>query len=128
MPAAYAACAGLLSSEHDAFTHVLVDEAGQALLPEALIPLTLLRLPRAEDAGAGKASSDGAGAAWDVLGPAATGWGAVLCGDPQQLGPVVQSPAAAASGLGTSLLEQWIAYHSATANLYQEQASGWAWE
>ena len=44
---------------------------------------------------------------------------AVLCGDPKQLGPVVRSPAAAAGwqgeGLAQSLLERFIAHHSADA-------------
>ena len=44
---------------------------------------------------------------------------AVLCGDPKQLGPVVRSPAAAAGwqgeGLAQSLLERFIAHHSANA-------------
>lgn len=42
-------------------------------MPEALIPLSLLAPPPAARAGAGP------------------GWGAVLCGDPRQLGPVVRS-------------------------------------
>jgi hypothetical protein len=71
------------------FTHVLIDEAGQAMLPEALIPLGLLS-PRGS------------------LDP---GWGAVLCGDPRQLGPVVRSAAAAGAGLASSLLEQLIEAH-----------------
>ncbi|KXZ41162.1 hypothetical protein GPECTOR_704g854 [Gonium pectorale] len=62
------------------FTHVLVDEAGQALLPEVLIPLTLRT----------------------------QGGAAMLCGDPRQLGPVVRSASAARDGLATSLLEQLI--------------------
>ena len=72
------------------FSHVLIDEGGQALLPEALIPLSLLRPPP----------------------PPSTGWGAVLCGDPQQLGPTVRSPVAAGAGLAASLLERLIHAHS----------------
>ena len=49
-----------------AFTHILVDEAGQALGPETLIPLSL-------------------------AGPSTR---VVLCGDPQQLGPLVTPPGA----------------------------------
>ncbi|GIL79433.1 hypothetical protein Vretimale_18310 [Volvox reticuliferus] len=59
------------------FTHVLVDEAGQALLPEVLIPITL-RAP---------------------------GGAAMLCGDPRQLEPIVRSASAARNGLAISLLE-----------------------
>eukprot|EP00887_Chlorella_sp_A99_P008046 scaffold12.g8046.t1 len=82
-----------------AFTHVLVDEAGQALLPEALIPLALLGRPAG---GAAAAAAD-------------AGWGALLCGDPRQLGPIVHSQTAAAAGLATSLLELCIAHHAAAA-------------
>lgn len=81
--------------ETPGFTHVLIDEGGQALLPEALIPLVLLR-PN------GAPSTD-------------TGWGAVVCGDPQQLGPTVRSPAAATSGLSSSLLERLISAHTEAA-------------
>jgi hypothetical protein len=77
------------------FTHVLIDEAGQALAPEALLPLGLLR-PGGDD-------------------PLDPGWGSLLAGDPQQLGPVVRSPVAAAAGLGGSLLEALIACHAAAA-------------
>lgn len=62
-------------------THILVDEAAQALLPETLIPLTL----------ATPSSS------------------IVLAGDPNQLGPTVHSIEAARGGLRQSLLERWIA-------------------
>ncbi|EFN55641.1 hypothetical protein CHLNCDRAFT_133825 [Chlorella variabilis] len=67
-----------------------------ALLPEALIPLSLLK-PRTAG------------------GEAGAGWGAVLCGDPRQLGPVVRSQMAAGAGLATSLLEICIGHHSAAA-------------
>ncbi|EIE26144.1 P-loop containing nucleoside triphosphate hydrolase protein [Coccomyxa subellipsoidea C-169] len=72
------------------FTHVMIDEAGQALLPEALVPLTLLRQE--------------------------PGCRALLCGDPRQLGPVVRSVAAATGGglgdgLTISLLERFIDAH-----------------
>ncbi|TRY96813.1 hypothetical protein DNTS_015987 [Danionella cerebrum] len=61
------------------FTHVFVDEAGQATEPETLIPLSLL--------------SESSGQI-------------VLAGDPKQLGPVIKSKLASAYGLGTSLLER----------------------
>lgn len=128
-------CAGLLQGQ--AFTHVLIDEAGQALLPEALIPLSLLRPPplpagdpntSALSASSGTSAGSGSGTVLaesakeaGSLGSECRGWGAVLCGDPQQLGPVVHSPAAAAAGLGTSLLERWIACHAAAAPLYESQ-------
>ncbi|XP_039285070.1 probable RNA helicase armi isoform X2 [Nilaparvata lugens] len=59
------------------FTHVLVDEAGQATEPEILVPLSLL------DNKTGQS---------------------VLVGDPQQLGPVIFSRHAKQLGLGTSLI------------------------
>uniref|UniRef100_W5NEM5 RNA helicase n=1 Tax=Lepisosteus oculatus TaxID=7918 RepID=W5NEM5_LEPOC len=61
------------------FTHVFIDEAGQASEPEILIPLGLL------------SERDGQ---------------IVLAGDPCQLGPVVKSRLASAFGLGVSLLER----------------------
>ncbi|XP_053775794.1 RNA helicase Mov10l1 [Desmodus rotundus] len=61
------------------FTHVFVDEAGQASEPECLIPLGLVS---------------------DVGGQI------VLAGDPMQLGPVIKSRLAMAYGLNVSLLER----------------------
>ncbi|XP_065129006.1 RNA helicase Mov10l1 [Paramisgurnus dabryanus] len=61
------------------FTHVFLDEAGQATEPETLIPLGLL--------------SEGGGQI-------------VLAGDPKQLGPVIKSKIASAFGLGVSFLER----------------------
>ncbi|KAM8752011.1 RNA helicase Mov10l1 isoform 2-T2 [Acanthopagrus schlegelii] len=64
------------------FTHVFLDEAGQATEPESLIPISLV------------SEKDGQ---------------IVLAGDPCQLGPVVKSKLAAAFGLGVSLLERLMA-------------------
>uniref|UniRef100_A0AAR2K7F0 RNA helicase n=1 Tax=Pygocentrus nattereri TaxID=42514 RepID=A0AAR2K7F0_PYGNA len=64
------------------FTHVFLDEAGQATEPESLIPLGLL----SEKTGQ-----------------------VVLAGDPKQLGPIVKSKLAEAFGLGVSLLERLMA-------------------
>ncbi|KAM9311728.1 RNA helicase Mov10l1 [Gastrophryne carolinensis] len=61
------------------FTHVFVDEAGQASEPECLIPLGLVS---------------------EVTGQI------VLSGDPMQLGPVIKSRIALAYGLHVSLLER----------------------
>uniref|UniRef100_A0A8C7EKS7 RNA helicase n=1 Tax=Neovison vison TaxID=452646 RepID=A0A8C7EKS7_NEOVI len=61
------------------FTHVFVDEAGQASEPECLIPLGLV--------------SDANGQI-------------VLAGDPMQLGPVIKSRLAMAYGLSVSMLER----------------------
>ncbi|XP_078139377.1 RNA helicase Mov10l1 [Centroberyx gerrardi] len=64
------------------FTHVFLDEAGQATEPESLIPMSLV------------SERDGQ---------------IVLAGDPCQLGPVVKSKLASAFGLGVSLLERLMA-------------------
>ncbi|XP_029379365.1 RNA helicase Mov10l1 [Echeneis naucrates] len=64
------------------FTHVFLDEAGQATEPESLIPMSLL------------SERDGQ---------------IVLAGDPCQLGPIVKSKLAANFGLGVSLLERLMA-------------------
>ncbi len=75
------------------FTHVFVDEAGQATEPESLIPL------------AGLVGQRGL---------------VVLSGDPNQLGPVNQSPLAKKNGLDTSLLERAMT----GCDLYQRDGEG----
>lgn len=59
------------------FTHILIDEAGQCLETETLIPMTFIN----QNCGT-----------------------VVLAGDPMQLGPVVMSSHASDRGFGTSLL------------------------
>ncbi|XP_006888176.1 PREDICTED: putative helicase Mov10l1 [Elephantulus edwardii] len=76
------------------FTHVFVDEAGQASEPECLIPLGLIS---------------------DVSGQI------VLAGDPMQLGPVIKSRLAMAYGLNVSMLERLM---SRPAYLRDEDAFG----
>ncbi|XP_007454145.1 PREDICTED: putative helicase Mov10l1 [Lipotes vexillifer] len=76
------------------FTHVFVDEAGQASEPECLIPLGLVS---------------------DVSGQI------VLAGDPMQLGPVIKSRLATAYGLHVSMLERLM---SRPAYLRDEDAFG----
>ncbi|NWX99070.1 M10L1 helicase, partial [Nothoprocta ornata] len=61
------------------FTHVILDEAGQASEPESLIPLGLISEANGQ---------------------------IVLVGDPKQLGPVIKSEVAVAFGLNVSLLER----------------------
>ncbi|XP_077581896.1 putative helicase mov-10-B.1 [Stigmatopora nigra] len=62
------------------FTHIFVDEAGQATEPECLIPLAGLLDPKSGQV--------------------------VLAGDHKQLGPIVTSPLADKYGMGISLLER----------------------
>lgn len=77
------ACANL-------FSHVVVDEAGQASEPEVLCAITHTLARGAATAGA-------AGAGGPRL---------LLAGDPRQLGPVIASPLALKHGLGLSLVER----------------------
>ncbi|XP_040405316.1 RNA helicase Mov10l1 isoform X4 [Cygnus olor] len=63
------------------FTHVILDEAGQACEPESLIPIGLISEANGQ---------------------------IVLVGDPKQLGPVIKSKIALAFGLNLSLLERLI--------------------
>jgi len=61
------------------FSHVLVDEAGQATEPEIMIPLNFIHSDHGQ---------------------------VILAGDPMQLGPVVQSKLARYFGLGESFLSR----------------------
>ncbi|XP_070160870.1 probable RNA helicase armi isoform X1 [Polyergus mexicanus] len=61
------------------FSHVLVDEAGQATEPEIMIPLNFIHSEQGQ---------------------------VILAGDPMQLGPVVQSKLAAYFGFGESFLSR----------------------
>ncbi|KAI3369856.1 hypothetical protein L3Q82_024666, partial [Scortum barcoo] len=72
------------------FTHIFVDEAGQAVEPECVIAIAgLLSAQKGQ---------------------------LVLAGDPKQLGPIVRSPIALEHGLGLSLLERLMRDNS----LYQK--------
>ncbi|XP_048054939.1 putative helicase mov-10-B.2 [Megalobrama amblycephala] len=76
------------------FTHIFIDEAGQAVEPECLIGVAGLLDP--------------------VKGQL------VLAGDPQQLGPVLRSPLAQLHGLSQSLLERLMKQNT----LYQKSQDG----
>ena len=71
--------AAILRAFNVTFTYVFVDEAGQALEPECLIPVSLLAGRRGQ---------------------------LVLAGDPLQLGPVVFSSLASDNVLSISMLER----------------------
>lgn len=74
------------------FSHVFVDEAGQAVEPECVIAIAGLL-----SAGRGQL---------------------VLAGDPKQLGPILRSPLASQFGLGLSLLERLMKHNA----LYQKSS------
>jgi len=78
------------------FTHVFMDESGQATEPETLIPLAKLL-----DPASGK------------------GGQVVMAGDLKQLGPVLRSPIAIKNGLSVSLLERLMT----TCSLYERKDS-----
>ncbi|CAH0546496.1 unnamed protein product [Brassicogethes aeneus] len=61
------------------FSHIVVDESGQASEPEVLIPVTFLDKYNGQ---------------------------VILAGDPVQLGPVISNPFASDNGLGESFLER----------------------
>jgi helicase MOV-10 len=75
----------LVAMGSDHFTHVFIDECGQAVEPAALVPIAGV-LRKAKD---------------DELGGQV-----ILAGDPMQLGPVCSSMEAEHFGLGISLLER----------------------
>ncbi|XP_028262753.1 putative helicase mov-10-B.1 [Parambassis ranga] len=76
------------------FSHVFVDEGGQAVEPECIIAVAGLLSPEK-----------------GLL---------VLAGDPKQLGPILRSPLALQHGLGLSLLERLMTDSA----LYQKSESG----
>ncbi|CAN7937013.1 unnamed protein product [Ixodes hexagonus] len=82
------------------FTHIFVDEAGQSLEPECLIPVVGLMSP------------------WNPR-KKGTGGHLILAGDPLQLGPVICNQWCRDHGLGMSLLERLM-----TLPPYQRQADG----
>ena len=67
--------------EKSDFSHIFLDEAGHAMEPEALIPISGFFNKKKKTQ-------------------------VVLAGDPKQLGPVVRSPLAVKNGLQISLLER----------------------
>ncbi|XP_073707601.1 putative helicase mov-10-B.1 isoform X2 [Garra rufa] len=76
------------------FTHIFIDEAGQAVEPECIIGIAGLLDPLQGQL--------------------------VLAGDPKQLGPVLRSPMAQLHGLGQSFLERLMKHNT----LYQKSQDG----
>ena len=90
------------------FTHVIVDEAGQATETEALLPASLLAgSPHAQVytlLGEGERGKPCVALLFSIPSPQL-----VLAGDPLQLGPILSSRQAGALGLSLSLLERIMA-------------------
>uniref|UniRef100_A0A673J831 RNA helicase n=1 Tax=Sinocyclocheilus rhinocerous TaxID=307959 RepID=A0A673J831_9TELE len=86
--------AGRYSIRNGHFTHIFIDEAGQAMEPECIIGIAGLLDPEKGQL--------------------------VLAGDPKQLGPVLRSPLAQLHGLGQSLLERLMKQNA----LYQKSQDG----
>ncbi|KAM6044388.1 LOW QUALITY PROTEIN: helicase MOV-10 [Chlamydotis macqueenii] len=84
------------------FSHVFIDECGQAVEPESVVAIAGLLAAMDE-----KTNPNGGQL--------------VLAGDPQQLGPVLRSPLAIEHGLGTSLLERLMLHNS----LYKKSSGGY---
>ncbi|KAM9217342.1 LOW QUALITY PROTEIN: helicase MOV-10 [Leptosomus discolor] len=84
------------------FSHVFIDECGQAVEPESVVAIAglLTAMDRETNPNGGQL---------------------VLAGDPQQLGPVLRSPLAIEHGLGTSLLERLMLHNP----LYKKSSGGY---
>ncbi|XP_074781521.1 helicase MOV-10 [Athene noctua] len=84
------------------FTHVFIDEGGQAVEPESAVAIAGLLSAMDQETNP-------------------NGGQLVLAGDPQQLGPVLRSPLAIEHGLGTSLLERLMLHNP----LYKKSSGGY---
>ncbi|NXJ88725.1 SDE3 helicase, partial [Corythaixoides concolor] len=84
------------------FSHVFIDECGQAVEPESAVAITGLLSAMDQETNP-------------------NGGQLVLAGDPQQLGPVLRSPLAIEHGLGTSLLERLMLHNP----LYKKSSGGY---
>ncbi|PKU37167.1 helicase mov-10 [Limosa lapponica baueri] len=84
------------------FSHVFIDECGQAVEPESVVAIAGLLTAMDQESNP-------------------NGGQLVLAGDPQQLGPVLRSPLAIEHGLGTSLLERLMLHNP----LYKKSSGGY---
>ncbi|NXT59199.1 SDE3 helicase, partial [Pluvianellus socialis] len=84
------------------FSHVFIDECGQAVEPESVVAIAGLLSAMDQETNP-------------------NGGQLVLAGDPQQLGPVLRSPLAIEHGLGTSLLERLMLHNP----LYKKSSGGY---
>ncbi|KAM4645813.1 LOW QUALITY PROTEIN: helicase MOV-10 [Amazona ochrocephala] len=84
------------------FSHVFIDECGQAVEPESVVAIAGLLTAMDQDTNP-------------------NGGQLVLAGDPQQLGPILTSPLAIEHGLGTSLLERLMLHNA----LYKKSSEGY---
>ncbi|NXF30132.1 SDE3 helicase, partial [Nyctibius bracteatus] len=84
------------------FSHVFIDEGGQAVEPESVVAIAGLLSAMDQETNP-------------------NGGQLVLAGDPQQLGPVLRSPLAIEHGLGVSLLERLMLHNP----LYEKSSAGY---
>ncbi|XP_074706072.1 helicase MOV-10 isoform X3 [Strix aluco] len=84
------------------FSHVFIDEGGQAVEPESVVAIAGLLSAMDQETNP-------------------NGGQLVLAGDPQQLGPILRSPLAIEHGLGTSLLERLMLHNP----LYKKSSGGY---
>ncbi|XP_074749477.1 helicase MOV-10 isoform X3 [Strix uralensis] len=84
------------------FSHVFIDEGGQAVEPESMVAIAGLLSAMDQETNP-------------------NGGQLVLAGDPQQLGPILRSPLAIEHGLGTSLLERLMLHNP----LYKKSSGGY---
>ncbi|NXH13075.1 SDE3 helicase, partial [Bucco capensis] len=84
------------------FSHVFIDECGQAMEPQTVVAIAGLLTAMDQDTNP-------------------KGGQLVLAGDPRQLGPVLRSPLAIEHGLGTSLLERLMLHNP----LYKKSSEGY---
>ncbi|KAJ8090463.1 adenylosuccinase ade13 [Marasmius tenuissimus] len=85
------------------WTHLLIDEAAQGSEPELLIPISVVYTPPNEPEESESTTSRSPPPGYH---PLSTTPQLVLCGDPNQLGPIIVSDAARKSELDVSLLER----------------------